>query len=186
HQAYIPFFGQFDVGWLYVPIAAVAIVGMSNAVNLTDGLDTLAAITAAIAFCAYGIIAYRQGQLGVVTFCFSMVGALAGFLWFNAHPAQVIMGDTGALAIGAALATAAFMTGQWLLLPVVGAVFIAEMLSVMLQVGYYKLSGGKRIFKMSPLHHHFEILGWSETQVTMRFALAGMMAGLLGVALALL
>jgi len=186
HQAYVPFFGQFDIGWIYVPIAAVAIVGMSNAVNLTDGLDTLAAITAAIAFCAYGIIAYRQGQLGVVTFCFSMVGALAGFLWFNAHPAQVIMGDTGALAIGAALATAAFMTGQWLLLPIVGAVFIAEMLSVILQVGYYKLSGGKRIFKMSPLHHHFEILGWSETQVTMRFALAGMMAGLLGVALALL
>jgi phospho-N-acetylmuramoyl-pentapeptide-transferase len=173
HDAYVPFFGQFDIGWIYVPIAAVAIVGMSNAVNLTDGLDTLAAITAAIAFCAYGIIAYRQGQLGVVTFCFTKV-------------AQVIMGDTGALAIGAALATAAFMTGQWLLLPVVGAVFIAEMLSVMLQVGYYKLSGGKRIFKMSPLHHHFEILGWSETQVTMRFAIAGMMAGLLGVALALL
>jgi phospho-N-acetylmuramoyl-pentapeptide-transferase len=186
HHAYVPFFGRFDMGWLYVPVAAFAIVGMSNAVNLTDGLDTLAAITAAIAFCAYGIIAYRQGQLGVVTFCFTMVGALAGFLWFNAHPAQVIMGDTGALAIGAALATAAFMTGQWLLLPVVGAVFIAEMLSVMIQVTYFKLSGGKRIFKMSPLHHHFEILGWSETQVTMRFALAGMMAGLLGVALALL
>jgi phospho-N-acetylmuramoyl-pentapeptide-transferase len=186
HHAYVPFFGRFDMGWLYVPVAAFAIVGMSNAVNLTDGLDTLAAITAAIAFCAYGIIAYRQGQLGVVTFCFTMVGALAGFLWFNAHPAQVIMGDTGALAIGAALATAAFMTGQWLLLPVVGAVFIAEMLSVMIQVAYFKISGGKRIFKMSPLHHHFEILGWSETQVTMRFALAGMMAGLLGVALALL
>ena len=186
HHAYVPFFGRYDIGFLYVPIAAFAIVGMSNAVNLTDGLDTLAAITAAIAFCAYGIIAYRQGQLGVVTFCFTMVGALAGFLWFNAHPAQVIMGDTGALAIGAALATAAFMTGQWLLLPVVGAVFIAEMVSVMIQVAYFKATGGKRFFKMSPLHHHFEVLGWSETQVTMRFALAGMMAGLLGVALALL
>jgi len=186
HHAYVPFFGRYDIGWLYIPVAAVAIVGMSNAVNLTDGLDTLAAITAAIAFCAYGIIAYRQGQLGVVTFCFTMVGALAGFLWFNAHPAQVIMGDTGALAVGAALATAAFMTGQWLLLPVVGAVFIAEMVSVMLQVSYFKATGGKRIFKMTPLHHHFEILGWSETQIAMRFALAGMMAGLLGVALALL
>ena len=125
---------------LYIPIAALAIIGMANAVNLTDGLDTLAAGTAAIAFVAYGIIAYRQGQLGVVTFCFTMVGALLGFLWFNAHPAQVFMGDTGSLAIGASLAVAAFMTGQWLLLPVVGAVFVAEALSVMLQVGYFKLT----------------------------------------------
>ncbi len=186
HHMYIPFFGRFDIGWIYVPIAAFSIIGMANAVNLTDGLDTLAAGTAAIAFCAYGIIAYRQGQVGVVAFCFTMVGSLAGFLWFNAHPAQVIMGDTGALAIGAALATAAFMTGQWLLLPVVGAVFVAETLSVMIQVSYFKATKGKRVFKMTPLHHHFELLGWSETQVTMRFWIAGMMAGLLGVALALL
>lgn len=186
HHMYIPFFGRFDIGWVYVPIAAFSIIGMANAVNLTDGLDTLAAGTAAIAFCAYGIIAYRQEQVGVVAFCFTMVGSLAGFLWFNAHPAQVIMGDTGALAIGAALATAAFMTGQWLLLPVVGAVFVAETVSVMIQVSYFKMTKGKRIFKMTPLHHHFELLGWSETQVTMRFWIAGMMAGLLGVALALL
>lgn len=186
HHMYIPFFGRFDIGWIYVPIAAFSIIGMANAVNLTDGLDTLAAGTAAIAFCAYGIIAYRQGQVGVVAFCFTMVGSLAGFLWFNAHPAQVIMGDTGALAIGAALATAAFMTGQWLLLPVVGAVFVAETVSVMIQVSYFKATKGKRIFRMTPLHHHFELLGWSETQVTMRFWIAGMMAGLLGVALALL
>lgn len=186
HHMYIPFFGRFDIGWIYVPIAAFAIIGMANAVNLTDGLDTLAAGTAAIAFCAYGIIAYRQGQVGVVAFCFTMVGSLAGFLWFNAHPAQVIMGDTGALAIGAALATAAFMTGQWLLLPVVGAVFVAETVSVMIQVSYFKATKGKRIFRMTPLHHHFELLGWSETQVTMRFWIAGMIAGLLGVALALL
>ncbi len=186
HHMYVPFFGRYNIGWAYLPVATVSIVAMSNAVNLTDGLDSLAAITAAIAFCAYGIIAYRQGQLGVVTFCFTMVGGLAGFLWFNAHPAQVIMGDTGALAIGGALATAAFMTGQWLLLPIVGAVFVAEMLSVMLQVGYFKATKGKRLFKMAPLHHHFEVLGWSETQVMMRFALAGMMAGLLGVAFALL
>lgn len=186
HHMYIPFFGRFDIGWIYVPIAAFSIIGMANAVNLTDGLDTLAAGTAAVAFCSYGIIAYRQGQVGVVAFCFTMVGSLAGFLWFNAHPAQVIMGDTGALAIGAALATAAFMTGQWLLLPIVGAVFVAEALSVMIQVVYFKATKGKRFFKMAPLHHHFELLGWSETQVTMRLWLAGMMAGLLGVALALL
>jgi len=186
HHIYVPFYGKHDIGLVYVPLAALAIIGTANAVNLTDGLDTLAGGTAAIAFVAYGIIAYVQGQVGVVTFCFTMVGALMGFLWFNSHPAQVIMGDTGALAIGAALATAAFMTGQWLLLPVVGFVFMAETLSVILQVGYFKLTHGKRIFKMTPLHHHFELLGWSETQVAMRFWMVGMMAGLLGVALALL
>jgi len=186
HHIYVPFFGRFDLGSIYLPLAAVAIIGMANAVNLTDGLDTLAAGTAAIAFCAYGIIAYRQGQVGVVTFCFTMVGALMGFLWYNAHPAQVFMGDTGSLAVGAALATAAFMTGQWLLLPIVGFVFVAETLSVIIQVAYFKVTGGRRVFKMTPLHHHFELLGWSETQVTMRFWMVGMVSGLLGVALALL
>lgn len=186
HHIYIPFAGRIDIGFIYIPIAVFAIVGTANAVNFTDGLDGLAAGTAAIAFCAYGIIAYRQGQLGVVTYCFTMVGALVGFLWFNAPPAQVIMGDTGSLAIGASLAVAAFMTGQWLLLPIVGFVFVAEMISVILQVGYFKLTHGKRLFRMSPIHHHFERLGWSETQITIRFWLIGMMAGLLGVALALL
>lgn len=183
---YIPFLGRFDIGWIYVPIAAFAIIAMANAVNLTDGLDTLAAGTAAVAHVAYGIIAYLQGQLGVVTFCFIMVGSLMGFLWFNANPAQVFMGDTGSLAIGASLTVAAFMTGQWLLLPIVGGVFVAETLSVMIQVSYFKLTGGKRVFRMTPLHHHFEQIGWSETQIALRFWLMGMMMGLLGVALALL
>jgi phospho-N-acetylmuramoyl-pentapeptide-transferase len=187
---YLPFIGRYEIGWLYVPIAAAVIIGTANAVNFTDGLDTLAAGTAAIAFVAYAIIAYRQGQLGVVTFCFTMVGALMGFLWFNAHPAQVIMGDTGSLAIGASLAVAAFMTGQWLLLPVVGAVFLAEAASVVLQIGWFKYTRrrygeGRRLFKMAPLHHHFEMLGWSETQVTMRFWMLAMMSGLIGVAMAL-
>jgi phospho-N-acetylmuramoyl-pentapeptide-transferase len=191
HHIYVPFFGRYNIGLIYLPIAIFSIVAMSNAVNLTDGLDTLAAGLAGIAFVSYGIIAYQQGQVGVVTFCFTMVGSLMGFLWFNAHPAQVFMGDTGSLAIGAALATAAFMTGQWLLLPIVGFVFVAEALSVSLQVIYFKWTKrrtgeGKRLFKMTPLHHHFEIIGWSETQVTMRFWIAGMMAGLIGVALALL
>lgn len=191
HHIYVPFFGQYDISILYVPMAAFAIIAMSNAVNLTDGLDTLAAGTAAIAFVAYGIIAYQQGQVGVVTFCFTMVGALMGFLWFNAHPAQVFMGDTGSLALGAALATAAFMTGQWLLLPIVGFVFMLETTSVMLQVAWFKWTRrrtgtGKRLFKITPLHHHFELLGWSETQVTVRFWILGMMSGLIGVALALL
>ncbi len=183
---YIPFVGRYDIGWIYVPIAAFAIISMANAVNLADGLDTLAAGTAAVAFVAYGIIAYLQGQLGVVTFCFMMAGSLMGFLWFNANPAQVFMGDAGSLALGASLAVAAFMTGQWLLLPIVGGVFVAETLSVMIQVTYFKLTGGKRVFRMTPLHHHFEQIGWSETQIALRFWLVGMMLGLVGVAFALL
>jgi phospho-N-acetylmuramoyl-pentapeptide-transferase len=185
-NVYIPLVGQFNIGFFYIPIAAFAIVGVANAVNLTDGLDTLAGGTAAVAFTSYGIIAYLQGQVAVVTFCFMMVGALFGFLWYNAHPAQVFMGDTGSLALGAALATAAFMTGQWLLLPIVGFVFMLETLSVMIQVLYFKATGGKRVFRMTPLHHHFELIGWSETQITLRFWLISMMAGLFGVALALL
>lgn len=191
HHIYIPLFGKHDIGLFYIPVAILGITGTAHAVNLTDGLDTLAGGTAAIAFVSYGIIAYIQGQVGVVTFCFIMVGALLGFLWHNAHPAQVFMGDTGSLSIGAALATAAFMTGQWLLLPVVGLIFVAVALSSMIQVGYFKwtkrrFGEGRRLFKMAPLQHHFELLGWSETQVTMRFWLIGMMAGLFGVALALL
>jgi phospho-N-acetylmuramoyl-pentapeptide-transferase len=185
HKVYVPFAGQYDIGLIYIPIAVFAIAGTANAVNLADGLDTLAGGTAAVAFTAYGIIAFLQGQVQVVAFCFTMVGALFGFLWFNAHPAQVFMGDVGSLALGASLATAAFMTGQWLLLPVVGFVFFAETISVMLQVMYFKYTGGKRLFRMTPIHHHFELIGWSETQVTLRFWLIGMMAGLLGVALAL-
>ena len=186
HHMYVPFAGRYDIGILYLPIALFTIVGTANAVNFSDGLDTLAAGLAAIAFVAYGVIAYRQGQIGIVTFSFTMVGSLLGFLWFNAHPAQVFMGDTGSLSIGAALAVAAFMTGQWLLLPVVGGVFVAEALSVIIQVGYFRITGGKRIFKMTPLHHHFEQSNWSETQITMRFWIVGMMCGLIGVALALL
>ncbi|HRA49209.1 MAG TPA: phospho-N-acetylmuramoyl-pentapeptide-transferase, partial [Thermomicrobiales bacterium] len=186
HHIYVPLVGRFNIGIFYFPVATFVIVGTANAVNFADGLDTLAAGLAAIAFVAYGVIAYRQGQVGVVTFCFTMVGTLLGFLWFNAHPAQVFMGDAGSLAIGSSLAVAAFMTGQWLLLPIVGGVFMAEALSVILQVGYFKLTGGKRIFKMTPLHHHFEMIGWSETQITMRFWIIGMMCGLIGVALALL
>jgi len=186
HLLIIPGIGKFDIGLAMIPIAVVGIAGMANAVNLADGLDGLAGGTSAVAFVAYGIIAYIQGQVGVVTFCFTMVGALLGFLWHNAHPAQVFMGDTGSLALGAALATVGFMTGQWLLLPVVGLVFVAEVLSVILQVGYFKRTGGKRLFKMAPVHIHFELLGWSETQVTLRFWLIGIFAGLLGVALSLL
>jgi phospho-N-acetylmuramoyl-pentapeptide-transferase len=174
-----------SIGLLYIPLAIFWIAGMANAVNFTDGLDSLAGGTTAIAFVSYGIIAYLQNQEPIVYLCFAAVGAILAFLWFNAHPAMVIMGDAGALTLGALLAVCALMTDQWLLLPLIGIVFVAETLAVILQVLYFKLTGGKRLFRMAPLHHHFEMLGWSETQVMMRFWMVSIVAGMLGVALAL-
>jgi phospho-N-acetylmuramoyl-pentapeptide-transferase len=179
-----------ELSWAWVPIAAFVILGFSNAVNLTDGLDGLAGIIVASAFVGYGIIALLQGQVYLVHFCFTVVGACFAFLWYNAHPAQMFMGDTGALALGATLGTVALMTGQWLLLPVVALVPVAETVSVILQVLYFKFTKrrfgrGRRLFKMSPLHNHFELLGWSETQVVQRFWLVGLLTTMAGVALAL-
>jgi len=179
-----------ELGWTWVPIAALWIYGFANAVNLTDGLDGLAGIIVASAFAAYGVIAFLQEQIYLVQFCFIVVGACFAFLWYNAHPAQMFMGDTGSLALGATLATVALMTGQWLLLPIVALVPVGETISVILQVAYFKYTKrrfgrGKRLFKMSPLHNHFELLGWSETQVVWRFWLIGLLAAMAGVALAL-
>jgi phospho-N-acetylmuramoyl-pentapeptide-transferase len=192
HSVAIPGVAQkINLGLIYVPIATFIIVGTSHAVNLTDGLDGLAGSTSAVAFAAYGVIAYLQGQFPLMSFCFAMVGALFAFLWYNSHPAELFMGDAGALALGATLAVVALMTGQWLLLPIIGLIFVAETISDILQVGYFKWTKrrtgqGKRIFKMAPLHYHFELLGWSETHVTQRFFLISMLMGMLGVALALL
>ena len=182
---------KVDLGLFYIPAATFVIVAMSNAVNLTDGLDGLAGSTVAVAFAAYGIIAHLQGQFPLSSFCFTMVGALLAFLWYNSHPAQLFMGDTGSLALGATLAVVALMTGQWLLLPIVGIVFVAEALSDVLQVSWFKWTkkrtgAGRRIFRMAPLHHHFELLGWSETHIVWRFFLISILAGMSGVALALL
>lgn len=176
---------QIHLGVWFIPLAVFAIVATANAVNLTDGLDSLAGWTAAIAFGAYGIIALLYGNAFLITFCFIMVGAVLAFLWFNAHPALIFMGDTGSLAIGATLAVVSLMLGQVLLLPIIGFVFAAETASVILQVAYFKATGGKRLFRMAPLHHHFELMGWSETHVTQRFWLVSMLAAMLGVALAL-
>ncbi|MBW6473143.1 MAG: phospho-N-acetylmuramoyl-pentapeptide-transferase [Anaerolineaceae bacterium] len=177
---------EIPLGMFYVPIAIVAIVGFSNAVNLTDGLDGLAGLISATAFTAFGAIALIQGQFYLGRFCFTLVGAIFGFLWFNVYPAQLFMGDTGSLALGATLGVVALMTGQWLLLPIIAIIPLSETLSVMLQVAYFKLSGGQRLLKMSPLHHHFELSGWSETQVVQRFWLVSLIAALIGIALALL
>jgi len=180
----IPWAGQFDLGPAYIPLAIIIILFTTTAVAITDGLDGLAGGTSALAFLAYGVIALLQEQTYLATFCFTVVGATAGFLWYNSYPAQVFMGDTGALALGSSLAVVALMTGHWLLLPIIGIVFVLEGLSDLIQIGYFRLTGGKRIFRMSPLHHHFELLGWSEPQVVMRFWLLGIMGSLLGVTLA--
>lgn len=185
---FIPLFPDFVEipPLLWIPIAAFIIVGMSNAINIADGLDGLSGLITASAFAAYGIIAQLQGQTFLVQFAFIMVGACFGFLWYNAHPAQMFMGDVGSLALGAALGTVALMTGQWLLLPIIAIIPVSEVLSVILQVVYFKLTGGQRLFRMAPLHHHFELRGWSETQVVQRFWLVGILASMFGVALALL
>jgi phospho-N-acetylmuramoyl-pentapeptide-transferase len=175
--------GPIIIGWIYIPIAILIIVGMANAVNFTDGLDGLAGLISATAFSAYGIIALLQGNATLARFCFSLVGSLFGFLWFNVHPAKLYMGDTGSQALGATLAVVALMTGQWILLPLFAIIPISELLSVVLQVGYFKTTKGKRLFKMSPLHHHFELLGWSETQVVQRFWLIALVFSILGFAL---
>jgi phospho-N-acetylmuramoyl-pentapeptide-transferase len=176
-------FFEIELGWWYVPIAAFIIVAESNAVNFTDGLDGLAGLIAATAIAAYGGIALVQDQVFIARFCFILVGALFGFLWFNVHPAELFMGDTGSLSLGAVIAVVALMTGQWPMLVIIGIIPLSEMVSVVIQISYFKLTKGKRFFKMTPIHLHFELLGWSETQVVQRFWLIGLMAALIGIGL---
>ena len=174
-----------NIGLFYLPVAVVVIAGTANAVNITDGLDGLAGIISATAFMTYGIIAFLQNQQFLVIFCFVTVGACFAFLWFNAKPAQMFMGDVGAQALGGALGVVALLTNQWLILPVIAVVPIATMISSTLQVLYFKATGGRRLFKMAPLHHHFELIGWSETQIVQRWWLIALLAGMVGIALAL-
>jgi phospho-N-acetylmuramoyl-pentapeptide-transferase len=179
----VPFL--FDIGLIYIPIAVVVIAGTANAVNITDGLDGLAGVIVATAFIAYGVIAFMQDQQFLVTFSFIVVGACFAFLWYNAKPAQMFMGDVGSQALGGALGVVALMTNQWLILPVIALVPIASLLSTTLQVSYFKATGGKRLFKMAPLHHHFELIGWSETQIVQRWWLVAIISAMIGIALAL-
>jgi phospho-N-acetylmuramoyl-pentapeptide-transferase len=175
-----------ELGIWYIPIATFIIVGATNAVNFTDGMDGLAGLICATAFAAYGGIALMQHQVFLGRFCFTLVGALFGFLWFNVHPAELFMGDTGSLALGATLGVVALMTGQWLLLPLIAVIPVSEALSDVIQITYFKITKGKRIFKMAPLHYHFELLGWSETQVVQRFWLISLLFAMFGVALAVI
>ena len=161
--------------------------------NLTDGLDGLAGGTLVFSFVAFLIIALlnvvplADGTTGnqpqVAVLCALLIGGLLGFLWFNVHPAQIFMGDSGALAFGATLAVIAIVTGQLFVLPLIGLIFVVETLSDIIQIGYFKLSGGKRVFRMAPLHHHFELGGWDEEKITLRFWIVAVLAGLLGVTL---
>jgi phospho-N-acetylmuramoyl-pentapeptide-transferase len=188
----VPFVGAWNIGYWYIPLATLLIVATANAVNFSDGLDSLCAWLLVVAFTAYGVIAFvAYPRLTYLSpFAFTITGACAGFLWYNAHPAQVIMGDTGALALGAVLAVVALISQHWLLLPVIGIIFVAETLSVMLQTAYFKWTrrrygAGRRLFRMAPLHHHFELGGASEMQVMQRFVLVAMIAAIVGVSLAL-
>ncbi len=185
----VPLVGEFAVGAVAVVVfVAFAIVATSNAVNLTDGLDGLASGILVFSFVAYLLIALvevpgtKLSQPNLAVFCALIVGALMGFLWFNVHPAQIFMGDAGALSLGATLAVVATVTGQLLLLVIIGIVFVAETLSVILQVASYQ-TRGKRIFRMSPLHYHFELLGWAEEKITLRFWIVAALAGVLGFSL---
>jgi phospho-N-acetylmuramoyl-pentapeptide-transferase len=181
-----------DFGWFYLPFVILVITGASNAVNLADGLDGLAAgmtsfaavalggmcyVTGHIKFSSYLQIPYIQGAGELTVFCAAVIGATLGFLWWNCHPADVFMGDTGSLSLGAALGTVAVLIKREFLLAIVGAVFVAEALSVMVQVLSFKL-WGKRVLRMAPLHHHFELLGWKEPRVVVRFWLAAALAAL--------
>jgi phospho-N-acetylmuramoyl-pentapeptide-transferase len=181
---YVPLVGEVQIGEVaFIALALFTIVAMSNGVNLTDGMDGLAGGTAVFAFLSVAFIAAARGFPWLVVFCAALTGAILAFLWFNVHPAEVIMGDTGALALGATLATIALTTGFVLLLPVLGVIFVAETVSVMIQVGAFKLRG-KRVFRMSPLHNHFELIGWAEEKVTIRFWLIGAVAGIVAAILA--
>ena len=180
----VPLIGEWEIGaTLFVIVAAFAIVGFSNGVNLTDGLDGLAGGTTAFAFLSFAFIAVARGFPWLAVFCAAVVGAVLAFLWFNVHPAEVMMGDTGALSLGAALASVALVTGFIVLLPLAGIIFVAVTVSVILQVGSFKLRR-KRIFRMAPLHHHLEALGWPEEKVTLRFWLIAAVAGIAAAILA--
>jgi phospho-N-acetylmuramoyl-pentapeptide-transferase len=182
----VPFIGSVGVSpAIYIAIAAFAIIASANGVNITDGLDGLAGGTLVFAFVAYLLIALlnEPTQPSLASLCALIIGALLGFLWFNVHPAQVIMGDSGSLALGATLAVTALITGQVLVLPFIGLVFVIETSSVVLQVIYFRLTHGKRIFRMSPIHLHYQLLGWDEEKITLRFWIVGIISGLIGVTL---
>jgi len=181
---FVPLIGEVEIGAAaFVLLAVFAIISTSNGVNLSDGLDGLSGGTLVFAFLSFAFIAAARGFPWLVVLCAAIVGALLAYLWFNVHPAEFIMGDVGSLSLGAVLATVALTTGFVLLLPVAGVIYVLENVSVILQVGSFKLRG-KRIFRMAPIHHHFELIGWPEEKVTIRFWLIGALAAIVAAILA--
>ena len=185
-----------DLGWGYIVLSTFIIVGAANAVNLTDGLDGLAIGPATICFGTYLLFAYLAGNIKIsgylqipyvagtgelTVFCGAMVGAGVGFLWYNTYPAQIFMGDVGSLSLGGALGTIAVMTKQEIILAIVGGIFIVETISVIFQVGWFKVSNGRRIFRMAPIHHHLELKGWAEPKVIVRFWIISIILALIAV-----
>lgn len=186
HSIFVPWLGQLTLGWLIVPLFVLVVVATANAVNISDGLDGLAGGLASAAFGVYAVIAFIEHRYGVAGFCLSIVGALLSYTWFNIFPARFFMGDVGSFALGTALGVVAMLTDTVVLLPVIAAIFVAEAGSVLLQISSKKLRNGKKIFRIAPIHHHFEAVGWPETKVTMRFWIIAQVAGVLGLVLFLL
>lgn len=179
----VPFWGQWNLGWLIVPLFIIVIFATANSVNITDGLDGLAGGLAAIAFGTYALISFIEGKYGIAGFCLTVTGALLSYTWFNIYPARFFMGDVGSFALGTALGVVAMLTDTVFLLPLIGLVFVFEAGTVVIQTFSKKLRGGKKIFLSTPIHHHFEAIGWPETKVTMRFWIIGELAAIVGLTL---
>ena len=179
-------YGQFHIGWLIVPLFVLVVVATANAVNISDGLDGFAGGLASTAFLVYSMIALLEGRYGVAGFCLAIVGSLLSYTWFNIYPARFFMGDVGSFALGTALGVVAMLTNTVLLLPIIGLMFVVEAGSTILQVASKKLRNGKKIFRIAPIHHHFEAVGWPETKITMRFWVLGQVAAVLGLIVFLL
>ncbi|PID32831.1 phospho-N-acetylmuramoyl-pentapeptide-transferase [Candidatus Saccharibacteria bacterium] len=180
----VPFVGVFDTGWLIVPIFAFILVATGNAVNISDGLDGLAGGLLALSFGSFGVIAMLQGNFGIAGFCFTTVGALLAYLWFNIHPARFFMGDVGSFAFGVSLGVVAMLTDSLLLLPVIGLLFVVEAGSSLIQIVSKRLFN-KKVFISAPIHHHLEAIGWPEVKVTMRFWVIACVLSVVGIWLAM-
>lgn len=183
-ETVIPFLGSVDLGFFYYILAAVFIVGMVNAVNFTDGIDGLNTSVTLVVALVFSVIAMLLNRVGLSLYAAAIVGAMIGFLFWNANPAKVFMGDTGSLFLGGAVCALAFGVNMPILLILIGIIYIVEILSVVLQVTYFKISHGKRIFKMAPIHHHFEMCGWNENKICFVFSGVTLLAGIIGVLLA--
>jgi phospho-N-acetylmuramoyl-pentapeptide-transferase len=181
---HIPFVGSLEIGWMIIPIFAFAVIATGNAVNITDGLDGLAGGLSAFAFGAFGTISILQGQVYLAGFCFAVLGALLSYLWFNIYPARFFMGDVGSFALGTSLGVVAMLTNTFLLLPVIGLVFVVEAGSSSLQI-FSKKVFKRKIFISAPIHHHLEAVGWPETKITMRFWVVGYVVAILGILIAI-